>query len=56
MEAAERELEKGELSEQKEREVNDLLQELKEALAAEEEQKIREVEDDLTDLLFELDL
>jgi molecular chaperone DnaK len=56
MDAAERELEKGELSDRKEQEVKGLLQNLKEALAAEEESEIRRLEEDLTDLLFELDL
>ena len=56
MEAAERELEKGELSDQKEQDVEGLLQNLKEALAADEEAKIRRLEDRLTDVLFELDL
>lgn len=56
MDAAERELEKGELSAQKEQEVEGLLQNLKEALAAEEESEIRRLEEDLTDLLFKLDL
>ena len=50
------EREKGELSDQKEEEVEGLLQNLKEALAAEEESEIRRLEEDLTDLLFELDL
>ena len=56
MDAAERELEKGELSDQKEQDVEGLLQNLKEALAADEEAKIRRLEDRLTDVLFELDL
>jgi len=56
MEAAERELEKGELSAQKEQDVEGLLQNLKEALAADEEAEIRRLEDRLTDVLFELDL
>jgi molecular chaperone DnaK len=56
MDAAERELEKGELSSGKEQEVEGMLQDLKEALAADNEPEIRRLEEDLTDLLFELDL
>jgi molecular chaperone DnaK len=56
MDAAERELEKDDLGAQKKQEVKELLRNLKEALAAEEESEIRGLEDDLTDLLFELDL
>lgn len=56
MDAAIRELDKGELSDRKEQEVEEMLQNLKEALAAEEEPEVRRLEEDLTDLLFELDL
>ena len=56
MDAARRELEGGDLSADKEQEVEGLLRDLKEALAAEEESEIQRLEDELTDLLFELDL
>ncbi|MCS4056825.1 Hsp70 family protein [Salinibacter ruber] len=56
MEAAERELGKEELSEQKKQEVEELLEKLKGALAREEETEIRRLEEELTDLLFELGL
>jgi molecular chaperone DnaK len=56
MDAAERELEEGGLSAEKEKEVKRLLTDLKNALAVEEESDIRRLEEELTDLLFELDL
>jgi len=56
MDAARRELEGGDLSADKEQEVEGLLRDLKKALAAEEESEIQRLEDELTDLLFELDL
>jgi molecular chaperone DnaK len=56
MDAARRELESGDLSADKEQDIEALLRDLKEALAAEEEPDVRRLEEELTDLLFELDL
>jgi molecular chaperone DnaK len=56
MDAARRELESGDLSADKQQEVEDLMRRMKDALAAENESEVRQLEDELTDLLFELDL
>lgn len=56
MDAARRELESGELRAGKQQEVEDLLRQMKGALVAEDKAEVRELEDELTDLLFELDL
>jgi molecular chaperone DnaK len=55
MEAAERELSDGSVPPKKEDRLLDLLDRMKRSLAANDEEAIRELEDYITDLLFELD-
>ena len=56
MDAARRELESGDLSAEKQQQVETLMRRMKDALAAEDEAAVRQLEEELTDLLFELDL
>ena len=56
MDAARRELESGDLSVEKQQEVETLMRRMKDALAAEDEAAVQQLEEELTDLLFELDL
>ncbi len=53
--AADRELEEGSVPEERKEELEQLLEGMKQALAANDEGRIRSVEEKITDLLFELD-
>lgn len=55
LDAADRELNDGSIPEGKEETLRDLMDRMKRALAANDESKIRSLEEEITDLLFELD-
>jgi molecular chaperone DnaK len=56
MDAAQRELEEGTVPTNKEKQLKDLMQKMKQALAANDKDRIHELENEITDVLFELDL
>jgi len=55
LEAAARELETGSVPAEKEKHLNNLLRDIKRALAANNGDRVKELEEEITDLLFELD-
>jgi predicted transcriptional regulator len=54
LQAAEDELEDGSMAAGKEEELRGLMEDIKRALAANDEEKVRRLEEEITDVLFEL--